>query len=187
MVVPTGLSADRNVWRGYKMMVREFSVIDLTPTCDIRAAEWYRYDLLERIPGAMDLIPALAASIWRDPGGFEMHLGQGRGLGLRWVPTADSSGVLTVNESAKCLSISVLCGGVDASADTETLHAFQGHILRQLHGTEFEGSCEVLQVKDRPLLATLALFVPEESANGPLFALADRCFGAAYFRQLGLV
>ena len=35
-------------------------------------------------------------------------------------------------------------------------------------------------------VATMGLIAPDNPADRPLFALADRCFAAAYLRRLGL-
>ena len=50
----------------------------------------------------------------------------------------------------------------------------------------FEPSFDLVRLSDRPLLATIGLIMPEDKSQQWDFALADRCFAAAYFRKLGL-
>jgi hypothetical protein len=166
--------------------VHPFTVVDLTPQCEIRACVRYSYDLLERIEGAPDLIGRLSSAIWATPDGFDLALGPTRGILLKWRPTSESTGIATIRSGDQTLSVSIICSGVDASADQSTLQAFQSHIFRQLHTTSFEASFELLGVPDRPLLATLSLFPPPAEQDRGVFALADRCLAAAYFRRSGL-
>lgn len=177
---------DRNSGGYYNAILKEITAVDLTATCDIRHVTRYRYDLLERLDHAANLIARLAGAVWRTPDEFEIDLDHGTHLALRWRATSDSCGLATVFDRSGNLSVSLLCAGINAEADQATLQAFQTHVVRELHDTPHEPSFAVLQITDRPLLATLGLFAPQDSAAHPLFALADRCFAAAYFRKLGL-
>lgn len=174
----------RRITRG---SVNEFVVADLTPTCEVRSSTSYRYDLLQQIEQAPELIADLAAAIWRSPEAFDMKVGPGGRLHLRWRALAESSGIATLSDPTSCLSVSLVCGGLNIEAEQIALSAFHSHILRKLHDTQYEASFAVLQIKQRPLLATLGLAAPKEASDHTIFALADRCFAAAYFRRLGLV
>jgi hypothetical protein len=166
--------------------VDAFTVVDLTPQCEIRASAGYSYALLERIDGAPRLLGQLGGAIWATPQGFDLPLGSG-GLVLRWAATAEACGIATLRSAGQPLSVSVICSGTDPHADQTTLTTFQTHVCRELHDTQFEASFQVHQITTRPLLVTLGLFAPKQPADQAIFALADRCFAAAYFRRLGLV
>jgi hypothetical protein len=83
--------------------------------------------------------------------------------------------------------LSLLASGIDPEADRLTLDAFQKHLLRELRDTGFEPAFALMDLKQRPLVATINFKSPTEPADQLLTALADRCFAAAYFRKLGLV
>lgn len=163
-----------------------FTAVDLTPTCEVRSTVRYEYALLEKISGAMDLITLLATEVWRNPDEFEIPLAPNANLILRWRAVAATAGIATVRDSGRTLSLSLIASGLDVDADQITLEAFQRHIVRELHDTGFEASFDLVELRERPLLATLGLFVPQDENDRWVFALADRCFAAAYFRKLGL-
>jgi hypothetical protein len=168
-------------------IVKGFTAIDLTPQCEVRLKAHYEYGLLEQINGASELIGECATEIWRSPESFERTLdGTGRRLSLRWAATAASAGILVAREGEKTLALSLLAGGLDRDADRVTLETFHKHVVRLLHNTGFEPAFDLLDLCERPLLATIGFYLPEKAADRRIFALADRCFAAAYFRRLGL-
>ena len=65
-------------------------------------------------------------------------------------------------------------------------HAFQRHLLLGLHDTGYEPAFALMDLSERPLVATINFAVPHPPADRIVLALADRCFGAAYFRYHGL-
>jgi hypothetical protein len=164
-----------------------FWVADFNTRGELRSSEQYGYEQLELIPGASSLIAQFSSSIWRDPGEFETRLGAGH-LSFRWYASADSAGIATLRNQGELAAISLLASGIDADADQVTLAAFQRHLLRELHDTGIEPSFGLLEVKERPLIATMN-FVPriEGELDQLLAALSDRCFAASYFRYQHLV
>lgn len=165
-----------------------FAVVDLTAQCEVRQNALYEYELLERIEGAADLIGQCSAALWRDPEEFELMLSTpGSGLQLRWRASAPTAGIAVLRDRKRLLSFSLLMSGMMESADDLTLQAFQTHVVRELHDTGFEASFGLADIRQRPLLATMGLAVPEEPALRWLFGLSDRCLAAAYFRKLGLI
>jgi hypothetical protein len=163
-----------------------FTAVDLTPQCEVSLTANYEYSLLERIPGAVDIIALLAAEIWRNPEEFDVPLRQGSELRLRWRNTSQTAGIATVRNSSRTFSLSLVASGLDADGDHLTLDGFQRHIVRELHDTGFEPSFDLIELRQRPLVATIGLAIPQGEKDRWVFALADRCFAAAYFRKLGL-
>ncbi|HEY0010028.1 MAG TPA: hypothetical protein VGB55_14975, partial [Tepidisphaeraceae bacterium] len=88
----------------------------------------------------------------------------------------------TVRLGPDLASLSLLASGRDAEADAITLGAFQRHLLSELRDTEYEPGFGLLEIADRPLLATINLWSPPDERDRMTCALADRCFAAAYFR-----
>ncbi|HMB94936.1 MAG TPA: hypothetical protein VKK61_02745 [Tepidisphaeraceae bacterium] len=164
--------------------MRGFTVVDLSPQCEVKLREQYDYGLLEKIDGAIDLVAALSAEIWRSPDGFDITLPRTESrLKLRWRASAKTAGIATINDSdGGILSLSLLATGINPDADKLTLQAFQTHALRELHDTGFEASFELSELNQRPLIATVGLFMPTHASDRWTFALTDRCFAAAYFR-----
>src|SRR5208282_2688051 len=160
--------------------MRGFTAVDSSPQCEVRLTAHYEYPLLEKIPGAGELITHLATHIWRSPEEFETPLHQGCQLFLRWRASSKTAGIATVRNARRALSLSLIASGLDADADHITLDAFQRHVVRELHDTGYEPSFDLIELKQRPLLATIGLFVPTEESDRWAFALADRCFAAAY-------
>ena len=64
--------------------------------------------------------------------------------------------------------------------------AFQRHLLTELRDTGYEPAFALLDLHQRPLVATVAFASPPDPQRQLLVALADRCFAAAYFRYLQL-
>jgi hypothetical protein len=169
--------------------VPSFTVVDLSPQCEIRLKAKYDYALLDQLEGAAALLGTLAGEIWRAPENFEVHLKSvpaDTSLTLRWAATSESSGVASLQDLHQTLSISMLASGLNADSDRLTLEAFQRFAVQELHDSGFEPSFQLLGIPQRPLLATVGLFPPAEPRDRWLFALADRCFAAVYFRRLGL-
>jgi hypothetical protein len=167
--------------------IRRYFVADLTPRGDVRATEEYRYEQLEQIPGAMTLIAHFAAHIWREPEEFQTTVPLSQTpTTLRWRATSDSTGICTVRIEDQLASLSLLASGLEPQADQIVLGAFQQHLLRELHGTEFEPSFAMLEIRERPLVATVSFHAPATSAEQFVLALVDRCFAAAYFRYKNL-
>lgn len=174
--------------KGYNDEMHEFTVVDLTPQCEARRQAYYTYELLEQIPGAAELIGFCTGAIWSNPEEFEQALPPGLGeLTLRWRALARSAGIMTVrtrDPSPVVLSLSLLVAGLDPDADRATLQAYQQHVIREFHGTCIEPSFDLMDVAQRPMVATVILAPPREEDRW-ILALLDRCFAAAYFRRLG--
>src|SRR3982750_4536439 len=51
--------------------IRRFFVADLNAKGELRAEAEYRYEQLEQVPGAADLISTFSAAVWRSPEEFE--------------------------------------------------------------------------------------------------------------------
>lgn len=149
--------------------------------------EPYRYEELEQIPGAAGLIGALAGALWQQPEEFETLLPpEPIGVRLRWWASSPTSGIATVRCEGNLASLSLLASGISAESDQVTLEAFQRHLLSELRDTGFEPAFELMELTERPMVATINFRAPQEPARQLMVALADRCFAAAYFRKLGL-
>lgn len=166
-------------------MPRSFHVADLNTRGELELEQPYQYQQLEQIPGAIELITRFATDVWRSPEEFEISL-PGNRLTLRWVATAKSCGMATVRDEEGLLSLSLLVSGLEPQADTSTLQAFQRHLLMELRDTPYEPAFELLSIAQRPLVATINFRSPLFPEDQLLVALADRCFGAAFFRYLDL-
>jgi hypothetical protein len=163
-----------------------FTAVDLTPQCEVRQKTHYQYDLLAQIEGAIGLIALFSSHIWRDPQQFEISTIEECDLALRWVASGESAGIATLRDTRNMLSLSLLASGIDPEGDQITLEAYQNHVVHELHDTEFEPSFDLIHIWQRPLVATVGLTMPQDEKDRRIFALADRCFAAAYFRRLGL-
>lgn len=168
-------------------MVRRFFVADVNATGELRALAEYRYEQLDQVPGASDLIGTLSGAVWRSPQEFEvsLHVERPR-LVLRWRASAATAGVATIWDETTLASVSLACSGLDEDADRITLDAYQRHLLHELRDTGYEPAFSLLHLRERPLLATVGFATPPNPADKILVALADRCFGAAFFRYLSL-
>jgi hypothetical protein len=168
-------------------MVSDFLVADLNVTGELQMRQAYSYAALEQIPAASELIVRCSTALWRNPESFELPLLAPAGkLVLRWSQTASTAGIATIRHDDQLMSLSLLCCGKDADADQITLQAFQTHLLRELHDTGVEPAFALMDLKDRPLLATINFRSPPDRTEQAVVALADRCFAAAYFRYQGL-
>lgn len=166
----------------------QFHVADLNAQGDLRSLQEYSYEALERIPGCIELIARISSELYRRPAEFELELGRGEeAIQLRWSASSDSSGIVTLRQRARLLSLSILAAGLSESADRITLGAIQSRIVDELHDSGHEPAFGFLDLDVRPLLATLVLGDPELQAHQLIVALADRCFAASYFRYLNLV
>jgi len=167
--------------------MRRFFMADVNALGDLLALAEYRYQTLEQIPGASDLIGTLSGEIWRSPQAFEVGLHPERpGVMFRWRATAATAGVATIRCDQTAASVSLACSGLDEEADRLTLQAYQRQLLDEFRDTGYEPSLSLFHLHERPLLATINLVTPEHDADKLLVALADRCFGAAFFRYLSL-
>jgi hypothetical protein len=164
---------------------RGFHVVDLTGTGEIRLREQYDYETLERIEGASELIGLFSSLLWRTPEEFEIPLPDGA-LNLRWRSCSPSSGLATLRERERLLSLSVLLSGRGADDDLATIKPLQLHLVRELHDTGFEPAFDLMSLTERPLLASMNFAAPQTEADRRSFALCDRCFAASYFRKMGL-
>jgi hypothetical protein len=159
-----------------------FWVADFNTRGELRSNMEYGYEDLERIPGASSLIAQFSSSIWRDPKEFETNLGAGH-LKFRWFASAETAGVATLRTNGNLACLSLLASGINGDSDQLTLQAFQQHLLRELHDTGVEPSFSLLELKQRPLIATINFEQPIASELDQLLAaLSDRCFAASYFR-----
>jgi hypothetical protein len=167
-------------------MPGSFLVTDLNVRGETELREVYHYDHLQKIPGAAELIVRCATQIWRSPQEFEAKL-PGDRLNLRWSATARSCGVMTIRDGqSNVVSVSIVVAGLEPEADQLTLQAFQRHLLAELRDTPYEPAFDLLEIPERPLVATINIRTPESESDQVNAALADRCFGAAFFRYLSL-
>jgi hypothetical protein len=159
-----------------------FWVADFNTRGELRSNVEYGYEELERIPGATSLIAQFSSSLWRDPNEFETNLGAGH-LNFRWFASAESAGIATLRNERKVACVSLLASGINVDSDQLTLQAFQQHLLRELHDTGVEPSFSLLDLKQRPIIATINFEQPITTELDQLLAaLSDRCFAASYFR-----
>jgi len=166
----------------------QFFVADLDARGEVRAISPYAYTELEQIPRATEFIAAFSASVWRTPEEFEVDpLPGARQVSLRWRATSKTAGIATLRWAGEVASISLLLSGIDADGDKITLAVFQRHLLHELHDSGFEPSFELMGLQQRPLVATINIRSPEDSAESMAVALADRCLAASFFRYLALV
>src|SRR5688500_12683498 len=166
--------------------MRTFFVADLNVCGELISKQAYRYDQLEQIPGAAELITSFATLLWRSPEEFETILPTATGVAVRWRSSSETSGIVTLRCDDVLASLSLLASGVSADADRLTFDAFQRHLLRELHGTEHEPSFALMELDERPVVATINFQSPPAELDRVIVALADRCFAAAYFRTKDL-
>jgi hypothetical protein len=167
--------------------MRRFFIADVNARGELRALAEYRYEQLEQIPGASDLIGTLSGSVWRSPQEFEVKLHAERPhLLCRWRASAATAGVATIWASGELASVSLACSGLDEEADRITLETYQRHLLHELRDTGYEPAFSLVHLRERPLLATVGFATPPDPVDQILVALADRCFAAAFFRYLSL-
>lgn len=167
--------------------MRRFFVADLSLRGDLKATAEYRYEQLEQVPGASDLIVEFATQIYRTPEQFEIPLARHKDyLSYRWRASSATTGITTLRNNGELASLAILASGMNCDADHLTLEAFQSHLLRELHGTPYEPAFGLREVPERPLVAVVAFAAPPDQVDQVVVALADRCFAAAYFRYLNL-
>src|SRR4051812_30262326 len=163
--------------------MRRFFVTDLDVRGEVRSTVEYQYENLEQITSAAELIVHFATLIWRNPEEFETSLPHGRThMDFRWRASAATAGICTLKSHGELASIGLLACGLDPDADHITFDVFQKHLLRELHGTEFEAGFGLMELKQRPLVAAMTFIEPEDKIDQLVLALADRCFAAAFFR-----
>lgn len=164
-----------------------FFVADLNVRGELRSIEQYEYAQLEQIPGASDIIADLAGALWAAPKEFEKTLPHVHGITLRWWASAETAGIATVRCDAELISLSLLASGKNPEVDLITFHAFQSHLLRELRNTGFEPAFALMELAQRPIVATINFISPPDKDSQLVAALADRCFAASYFRYLQLL
>jgi hypothetical protein len=172
---------------GKASSMRIFFVADLNTQGELRQVTEYDYATLEQIPGASDLIGRCSGELYKSSEEMEVILSDTNKTQLRWRATAASAGVATIRRaSGDLVSISLLAAGRDAEAEKTTFSVLQQHLVRELRQTPFEPAFDMMQLKQRPLLATITIAKASDAANPLVEAIADRSFAAAYFRYLGL-
>src|SRR5215208_3584474 len=138
-----------------------FYVADLDVRGELQLMAEYRYEHLEQVPGAAALIGQFSAWLWQSPEQFEQVFDEvfpGRDapldLTFRWRSSSSSSGIATVRWRGELASLSLLASGLAHAADRLTLPAFQPHLLRELRDTPYEPAFTLMDLKQRPLVAT---------------------------------
>lgn len=170
-----------------------FWVVGLTAQGELRDKSEYRYEQLERVPGAAELIGQFSGALWRSPETFEVPLDSPQassgtsgkspgGLHFRWRSSAPTAGIATLRFTDELTSLSLLATGISPDADAITLQALQRHLLHELRDTGYEPAFALTDLTERPVLATIDFRAPPGEAEQMTAALADRCFAAAYFR-----
>ena len=159
-----------------------FWVADLNAKGELHVEQQYTYDDLDQLPGTSELIAQFSSAIWRSPEEFEIQLSWTSSLKIRWRASAPTAGIATIRTGPELVSLSLLCTGINASADQITLQAFQRHLLAELHDTGFEPGFDLMDLTKRPLVATINFRSPDDPREQMVTALADRCFAASYFR-----
>jgi hypothetical protein len=167
-----------------------FHVADLSAQGELELRAEYLYQDLEQLPGAADLIGIFSGQLWQNPGkDWSVSLFP-YNLRVRLTSPAQSSAIATVwerdRDNEHLLSISLLLTGKNPDADQLTLRALQTHLLRELHGTPFEAGFALMQLNERPMVASVHLGLPQNPDASGAFAIADRCLAAAFFRYQGL-
>lgn len=164
-----------------------FHVADLNTQGEVRSVEEYSYAALEQIPGCMELMADFSRELYPRPADFEIEFcSRDEPIVFRWAATSQTSGIATTRSGKRLLTLSVLASGISATSDRTTLDAIQSRIIRELHDSGVEPAFGFINLKERPLVATLTLADPSLSTNQVIVALADRCFAASYFRLLQL-
>jgi hypothetical protein len=167
--------------------MHKFFVADLNVRGELQALAEYAYDSLEQVPGAAELIVHFATVLWRQPEEFETVLPHGRAhMTYRWRASAETAGISSLKAHGELASVALLASGKNPEADHLTLDAFQKHLVRELHNTEFEPAFELMDLRPRPLVAVISFLEPADKLDQLVIALADRCFAAAYFRYQNL-
>src|SRR5580658_4252856 len=159
-----------------------FFVADLNPLGELREITEYDTSSLERISCAAALIRLCSKELAKNSDTFETPITPNGKTALRWRATGQGTGVLTVRSAdGELVSVSVLAA--TEQTDAATFMVLQQHLVRQLRQTRFEPAFDLMQIKQRPVLATITFTCPDEPDERMARALADRAFAAAYFRQ----
>jgi hypothetical protein len=167
-------------------MTRSFWVADLNTKGEVQLKAEYQHDSLQHLELAALLIAEFATYIWRSPEEFELAIPTAPHMTLRWSASAPTAGIAVLRDRGNLTSLSLLASGLDPESDRLTLAAFQTHLVRELHDTGFEPAFDLLDIPERPLVASFHFDIPADPQERAVFALSDRCFAAAYFRYLGL-
>jgi hypothetical protein len=148
----------------------------------------YRYEELEQIPGAAELIGHLSGCIWRSPSDFATHLPEhAPTLDFRWRGASTSAGIATLRGHDRLIWVSLLVSGLQREDELLVLGTFQKGLLQELHDSGIEPGFGLCDLSTRPLMASFNVTSPPSPVEQATAALADRCFAAAYFRYLQLV
>lgn len=169
--------------------IRTFHIADLNAQGELLLEADYDYETLERIPFAWEVIVRCSTHLWRSPEEFELSIPSGdrSEVLLRWRACATGAGILTLRHDGQLASLSLLAGGLDPAGDVYTLEAFQTHLVRELHDTGSEPAFSLMELPQRPLLATILIVPPATEGARLSVAIIDRCFAAACFRYHSLV
>jgi hypothetical protein len=180
----------------YKVAVKPraraaFTIADLNVRGELELTGEYLYENLERIPGAADLIGHFSGCLWRSPAGFDEPLPDEdqAHLTARWRSCSASAGLFSFRCRGALLSISLLAAGTEPEAEGLAFDVLQRHLLHELHDTGYEPAFALMDLRERPVAATINFGAPAGGlapADRMSAALADRCFAASYFRFLGL-
>ena len=167
--------------------MRRYFVADLSVKGEFRAVQEYRYEELEQVPGASELIIHLATALYRDPDGFETTLPHGRThMTYRWRASAPTAGISSLRIQDTLASLGLLATGLNPDADRLTFGAFQRHLLHELPQEGIEPGFDLMRLEPRPVVAVVSFLNPSDPMDQLVLALADRCFAAAYFRYHNL-
>jgi hypothetical protein len=167
--------------------VRRFFVADLNAKGEVLSETEYRYEQLEQIPGASELIIHLSTVLWRSPDELEtLPRSDRQHVKMRWRCCGKGAGILVIWVHDQLASFSLLASGLDKDADALTFGAYQSKLLQELRDTGYEPAFDLMHLEHRPLIATINFHSPPEPVDQMWVALMDRCFAAAYFRQCGL-
>jgi hypothetical protein len=167
--------------------MRRYYVADLSVKGEVRAIEEYRYEQLEQIPGAAELIVTFATAVYRNPEGFEITLPHGRShMKFRWAASAETAGISSLRSRDTLASMGLLASGLNADADRLTFGAFQRRLLHELPQEGVEPGFDLMRLEQRPVVAVVSFLNPTDPMDQLVLALADRCFAAAYFRYQNL-
>ena len=166
---------------------QHFAVADLNATGELTLLADYRYEELEQIPGAAELIGHLAGCVWRSPAEFETQLPEEQPtLTFRWHAASATAGIATLRHQGRLVWVSLLVSGIEQADEALVLGAFQKGLLQELHDSGVEPAFGLRELPTRPLMASFNVASPPTAVEQATAALADRCFAAAYFRYLHL-
>jgi hypothetical protein len=164
-----------------------YTVADLNPRGELQLSAAYRYEELEQVPGAAELIGHLAGCLWQSPDLFQTTIPeQSPTLTFQWRAASPTSGISILRLGAKLIWVSLLAAGLAPEQDALVLDVFQKQLLSELHDTGVEPAFALADLHQRPLMASFNVSSPPTLLEQTTAALADRCFAAAYFRYLSL-